>query len=102
MFFAWLSLAGDPYGTQAAKPMAIQASHSLWGDGDLLPAEGADKVAYCLFSFSSLAEYERFRQEAAVDPYCVRLVEGASSTGMRAYIQPPILSGSRESKLSND
>lgn len=46
--------------------------------GYFLPAEGANNVAYCLFSFSSLADYEQYRQEAAVDPECVRLVEEAS------------------------
>ncbi|APO82851.1 MULTISPECIES: NIPSNAP family protein [Pseudomonas] len=46
--------------------------------GYFLPAEGANNVAYCLFSFSGLADYERYRQEAAVDPECLRLVEEAS------------------------
>ncbi|MGE8328667.1 NIPSNAP family protein [Pseudomonas urmiensis] len=46
--------------------------------GYFLPAEGANNVAYCFFSFSSLTDYERYRQEAAVDPECMRLVEEAS------------------------
>jgi len=61
--------------------------------GYFLPAEGANNVAYCLFSFSSLADYERYRQEAAVDPECVRLVEEASELKFivsyeRSFLRP--------------
>ncbi|WP_085678065.1 MULTISPECIES: NIPSNAP family protein [unclassified Pseudomonas] len=61
--------------------------------GYFLPAEGANNVAYCLFSFSSLADYERYRQEAAVDPECLRLVEEASELKFivsyeRSFLRP--------------
>ncbi|WP_256577689.1 MULTISPECIES: NIPSNAP family protein [unclassified Pseudomonas] len=61
--------------------------------GYFLPAEGANNIAYCLFSFSSLAEYERYRQEAAVDPECVRLVEEAAKLKFivsydRSFLRP--------------
>lgn len=49
--------------------------------GYFLPAEGANNIAYCLFSFPSLADYERYRQAAAEDAECVRLVDEA--TGLR-------------------
>jgi len=45
--------------------------------GYFLPAEGANNIAYCLFSFSSLAEYEEYRRKAKVDPECVQLVTQA-------------------------
>lgn len=39
--------------------------------GYFLPAEGANNIAYCLFSFPGLAEYERYREESKTDPECV-------------------------------
>ena len=36
--------------------------------GYFLPAEGASDIAYALFSFPSLAEYERYRARFGVDP----------------------------------
>ena len=38
--------------------------------GYFMPSEGASNVALALFSFQSLAEYETYRQKAAVDPDC--------------------------------
>ncbi len=61
--------------------------------GYFLPAEGANNVAYCLFSFTNLADYERYRKEAARDPECVRLVEEASELKFivsyeRSFLRP--------------
>lgn len=36
--------------------------------GYFLPAEGASDIALALFSFPSLADYERYRQKFGVDP----------------------------------
>jgi NIPSNAP len=36
--------------------------------GYFLPAEGASDIAYAIFSFPSLAEYERYRELFGVDP----------------------------------
>ena len=36
--------------------------------GYFLPAEGASDIAYALFSFPSMAEYERYRERFGVDP----------------------------------
>ena len=36
--------------------------------GYFLPAEGASDVAYALFSFDSLAAYERYRERFGSDP----------------------------------
>lgn len=36
--------------------------------GYFLPTEGASDVAYALFSFPRLAEYERYRESFGVDP----------------------------------
>jgi hypothetical protein len=61
--------------------------------GYFLPAEGANNVAYCLFSFANLADYARYRQEAARDPECMRLVEEASELKFivsyeRSFLRP--------------
>ncbi|QNH77423.1 NIPSNAP family protein [Pseudomonas protegens] len=42
--------------------------------GYFLPSEGASNIAYCLFSFPSLADYEAYRQRALSDPDSVALV----------------------------
>ncbi len=36
--------------------------------GYFLPAEGASDIAYALFSFESLAAYERYREGFGTDP----------------------------------
>ncbi|ROM79046.1 NIPSNAP family protein [Pseudomonas brassicacearum] len=61
--------------------------------GYFLPAEGANNIAYCLFSFASLADYERYRQEAAQDPEAVRLVKEATELKFivsyeRSFLRP--------------
>jgi len=61
--------------------------------GYFLPAEGANNIAYCLFSFPSLADYERYRQAAAEDAECVRLVEEATELKFilsyeRSFLRP--------------
>ena len=61
--------------------------------GYFLPAEGANNIAYCLFSFPILADYERYRQAAAEDAECVRLVEEATELKFilsyeRSFLRP--------------
>ncbi|WP_243368349.1 NIPSNAP family protein [Microvirga solisilvae] len=36
--------------------------------GYFLPGEGANNIAICLFSFPSLADYERYRRDVMVEP----------------------------------
>ena len=38
--------------------------------GYFMPHEGANDIALALFSFPSLADYERYRAQAAEDPDC--------------------------------
>jgi hypothetical protein len=38
--------------------------------GYFMPHEGANNIALALFSFPSLADYERYRAQAAEDPEC--------------------------------
>lgn len=61
--------------------------------GYFLPAEGANNIAYCLFSFASLADYENYRRKAAQDPDCVELVTLATEQRFilsyeRSFLRP--------------
>lgn len=38
--------------------------------GYFFPSEGASDIAYALFTFPSLADYEVYRQKAAIDEEC--------------------------------
>ena len=48
--------------------------------GYFLPSEGANNVALALFTFESLAAYERYRQQAADDPDCQAAFRYAEDT----------------------
>ncbi|MEM8707735.1 MAG: NIPSNAP family protein [Actinomycetota bacterium] len=48
--------------------------------GYFLPSEGANNVAYALFSFPSLATYERYRMDAETDADCIAAYEDAQRT----------------------
>ena len=48
--------------------------------GYFLPSEGANNVALALFTFSSLAAYEQYRQQAAQDPACQAAFQVAEDT----------------------
>lgn len=48
--------------------------------GYFLPSEGASNIAYALFTFPSLAEYETYRTSALDDPDCQAVMEHAAQT----------------------
>jgi antibiotic biosynthesis monooxygenase (ABM) superfamily enzyme len=48
--------------------------------GYFLPSEGASDVALAIFSFPSLADYERYRKDAAADPDVKKAMEFAKRT----------------------
>ena len=48
--------------------MELVERHGGTHHGYFLPSEGASDIAYALFSFPSLAEYERYRQRFGSDP----------------------------------
>jgi hypothetical protein len=52
----------------ARRWMELVAEHGGLHHGYFLPAEGASDIAYALFSFPSLADYERYRGRFGVDP----------------------------------
>lgn len=54
--------------------------------GYFLPSEGDSDIAYALFTFPSLADYERYRLQAQTDPECVEAYRFAQDTGcIRRY-----------------
>ena len=51
-----------------------------------MPHEGPSDIAYCHFSFSSLAAYEEYRERMRQDPECDRAYAYAVETGcIRRY-----------------
>jgi hypothetical protein len=52
----------------AERWMELVELHGGMHHGYFLPAEGASDIAYALFSFPTLAEYERYRERFGVDP----------------------------------
>lgn len=66
--------------------------------GYFLPSEGASDVAYALFSFPSLADYEAYRARSFEDPECQAAIEYAKETrcilSYRRSFLRPVLEGS--------
>ena len=58
----------DAFERFARRWMELVDRHGGTHHGYFLPSEGASDVAYALFSFPSLAEYERYRQRFGSDP----------------------------------
>ncbi|QWP75422.1 NIPSNAP family protein [Lysobacter sp. K5869] len=61
--------------------------------GYFLPGEGANNIALALFSFPSLAEYERYRERSRADADCQALFAYAEATGCflsyeRSFFRP--------------
>jgi hypothetical protein len=72
--------------------------HGYW-----LPHEGASDIAYAMFSFSSLAEYEDYRARMAKDPECQATFACAQKTKcIRRYDRSftrPVLDGQSPADL---
>jgi hypothetical protein len=70
--------------------------------GYFLPSEGASDVAYALFSFPSLADYEAYRTRNSEDPECQAAIEYAKETRCilsyeRSFLRPVLEgAGARE------
>lgn len=48
--------------------------------GYFLPHEGANNIAYALFSFPSLATYEEYREKIKTDESCTKAFKHAEET----------------------
>jgi hypothetical protein len=54
--------------------------------GYFLPGEGDSDIAYALFTFPSLADYERYRTESRTDQECIEAYRLAQDSGcIRRY-----------------
>jgi len=61
--------------------------------GYFLPSEGANNIAYALFSFPSLAKYEEYRGNSFQDADCMAAFAFAEETGCiisyeRTFMRP--------------
>lgn len=61
--------------------------------GYFLPSEGANNIAYALFSFRSLAAYESYRQQSFTDDACLAAFAYAKEHRMiasytRSFLRP--------------
>lgn len=61
----------DAFERFARRWMQLVEQHGGTHHGYFLPGEGASDIAYALFSFPSLADYERYRMRFGVDPQFV-------------------------------
>lgn len=88
----------DPYQTRefeeySAKWIEIVAAMGGIHHGYFLPAEGANNIAYCLFSFDSLARYEEYRLALPGNPECIELFRDANEKKFilsyeRSFLRP--------------
>ncbi|MBB5645828.1 NIPSNAP family protein [Pedobacter cryoconitis] len=72
--------------------------------GYLLPHEGANNVAYASFSFTSLAEYEVYRNKIPDSPKCMEAIAYAEQTQCfisykRSFLKPVFEGISDQAKL---
>lgn len=72
--------------------------HGYW-----MPHEGPNDLAYCHFSFPSLAAYEDYRDRMHADAECQRAYDYAERTGCilrydRSFTRP-VLEGARPEEL---
>lgn len=72
--------------------MELVERHGGTHHGYFLPSEGASDIAYALFSFSSLADYERYRAHFGVEQ---RVIDGVVSGGrccVQGAVEPRLVS----------
>ena len=77
----------------ARRWMELVDKHGGTHHGYFLPSEGASDIAYALFSFPSLAEYERYRARFGVDEEFIAADRIRDETGCvkrfeRTFLRP--------------
>jgi len=85
MVTCYLRYIIDPYKVDEFEEYAkmwITLVNNLGGThhGYFLPHEGASNIAIALFSFPSLAAYEKYRENMQDDPECQKAFEFADKT----------------------
>lgn len=93
----------DPYQIRefenyAAKWIEIVRLMGGTHHGYFLPSEGANNIAYCLFSFDSLARYEEYRTAIESKAECIRLFNEANEKKFilsyeRSFMRPLLTGG---------
>lgn len=98
MITCYLRYALDPY-----KLAEFEHYGKLWiplverfggqHHGYFLPSEGANNIAMAMFTFPSLAAYERYRQDSMNDPECLAAFQYAQDTRCilsyeRSFLRP--------------
>lgn len=85
MITCYLRYIIDPYKIAAFEEYAklwIPLVNKFGGihHGYFLPHEGANNIAYALFSFPSLAAYEDYREKIKTDHHCIEAFKHAEKT----------------------
>ncbi len=85
MITCYLKYVIDPYKKEEFEEYGktwIKLVNRMGGihHGYFLTHEGANNIAYALFSFPSLAEYEEYRQKINIDQDCQKALKYAKKT----------------------
>ncbi|WP_368488910.1 NIPSNAP family protein [Clostridium sp. BJN0013] len=85
MVTSYLKYVIDPYKLNEFEKYAklwIQLVNHMGGihHGYFMPHEGANNIAYDLFSFPNLAKYEKYRKEINTDKECQAVLAYAEET----------------------
>ncbi len=85
MITCYLKYVIDPYKTEEFEEYGktwIRLVNHMGGThhGYFMPYEGANNIAYALFSFPSLTKYEEYRQQINTDQDCKKALEYAKKT----------------------
>lgn len=85
MITCYLQYVIDPYKIEDFEEYAkmwIPLVNRFGGNhhGYFLPHEGANNIAYALFSFPSLAQYEEYRERIITDEDCQQAFKHAEKT----------------------
>ncbi len=101
MITCYLKYIIDPYKIQEFEKYAkmwIPLINDFGGEhhGYFLPHEGASNIAYALFSFPSLAEYEEYREKIITDKKCIKALKYAEKTKCifsheRSFMRPVLV-----------
>lgn len=85
MVTCYLKYIIDPYQTEVFEQYGkqwIELVNRFGGihHGYFMPDEGANNIAYALFSFTSLTEYENYRKLILTDTDCIAAFKLATDT----------------------
>lgn len=81
------------FATYASMWIPLVSKYGGIHHGYFLPYEGANNKAYALFSFSSLAAYEKYRLDSTLDIDCITAYQYAEKSGCiisyeRSFVKP--------------